>query len=203
MALDTSEVVVAAGSAVAAAPAGTAEPLFATDPIAAPWVDLGYIDEDGVTYTDSPEEETIPAWQSPDPILVLLSTVTRTWAFNFMQWNPDTLAFVIGGAPVTPPATPPAWEPAKGGRQEWALVFRWNWNQYKAQIWAPRGKVTGDVETQLVRTDTANFSATFTATPSGAEPAWRFSSDHPAFAGGVTLEAREPESSGKKAKAAA
>ena len=184
MALDTSEIVVAAGSLVAAAPPGTAQPPLGTAPPAG-YVDLGYIDEDGVTYGDSPDEENVGAWQSADPVKVIVSTITRTFAFNLMQWNPDVLAFAIGGGMVTPAPATPTFVPAKTGRGEYALAMRWDWDGFEAQLWAPRVKVTGDVESVLTRTDVAKFAVTTTAIPSGSEDPWAFTTEHPAFAGGV------------------
>jgi hypothetical protein len=42
--------------------------------------------------------------------------------------------------------------------------------------------VTGDVSAQLVRNTSANFAATFSSTPSGAEVPYKFNTLHPAFA---------------------
>lgn len=200
-ALDTSEIVVAAGSVVASAPAGTALPALGTFP-AAPWVDLGYISEDGVTWTESPEEETLRAWQSPDPVKVILTALSRTFGFALMQWDPKVLEFVIGGVSshVTGPPVGGQFVPSKSGRPEVALVIRWLWETYETQLYVPRGKVTGDVDTALVRSTSANFAATFTATPSGAESAYTFQSLHPTWVA-ITAMAEDVEADGQPTKA--
>ncbi len=179
--LSVAELMVAAGEVVAAAPAGTAN-IALTAPVAAPFVDLGYVNEDGVQLTDSPSETNVPAWQSPTPILVLTTEVSRTFAFNLMQWNPDVLAFAIGGAMVTPaPAAGETFRPDARGSFAW--LARWKDGDGNTwQAYSPRGKVTGDVSAALTRTAVGVFAATFTATPEGSEPAWELSSDAPGWA---------------------
>lgn len=179
--LSVAELMVAAGEVVAAAPPGTAAPAIAT-PVATPWVDLGYVNEDGVTLTDSPSETNVPAWQSPTPVLVLTTEVSRTFAFNLMQWNADTLAFAIGGALLGTPAN----TFAPDARGSYAWVARWvDGEGAKWQAYSPRGKVTGDVSAQLTRTAVGVFAATFTATPEGTEDAWQLSTDGDALGGAL------------------
>jgi hypothetical protein len=182
--LNTSEIVVAAGSLVAYAPAGTAAP---ADPTAAPavaWIDLGYVNEDGITWTESPSSDELHAWQQADPVKIVIASIARTFAFNLMQWNPDTIKVVVGGTnakTVGPPAQG-SFFPNSVGPPTVALLIRWVWETYATQLYFPRGRVTGDVSAQLVRTTSANFAATFTSTPSGTEHAYDFSTLHPSFA---------------------
>jgi hypothetical protein len=183
--LSVAELMVAAGEIVAAAPPGTPNVALATTPVAPPWVDLGYVNEDGVTLTDSPSETNVPAWQSPTPVLVLTTEVSRTFAFNLMQWNPDTLAFAIGGGMITPaPAEGESFAPDARGAYAWLA----RWRDGDGNVWqaySPRGKVTGDVSAQLTRTAVGVFAATFTATPEGTEDAWHLTSDAPAWSGAL------------------
>ena len=176
--LDTSQVAVAAGSAVMSAPAGTAYPTLATAP-AAPWKDLGYISDDGVTHTFSRDSENFGAWQTLAPILVLVTGITDTFGFAFRQWNLDTFTFVYGSGG----ATPPQFEPSKAGAADTALLLRWDWLAYKAQLWVPRGKLQGDTEDVLTRTAPSDLPVELVSTPSGTEPLWRFETTHPAFSG--------------------
>ena len=184
--LAVSELMVAAGEIVAAGPPGTPNVALATVP-ADPWVDLGYVNEDGVTLTDAPSETNVGAWQSADPVLVLTTEIARTFAFNLMQWNPDVLAFALGGAMVVPaPTEGDSFAP--DARGAYAILLRWkNGDGDTCQFWAPRGKVTGDVSAQLTRTATADLAATYTCTPQGGEDAWRYTSDAAAFAGAVVV----------------
>lgn len=200
--LDTTEIVVAAGSLVATAPAGTAAPADPTLDPPVGWVDLGYINEDGVTWTESPDSTNLMAWQSADPVKVVVASITRTFAFNLMQWSADVLEFVLGGD-TTAQTGPPAFGrfiPSKVGPAEGALLLRWESDGVHHQLWCPRGKVTGDVSAQLVRTTSANFAATFTATPSGSEDSYWYDSDAAGF--GTLVVGSESASKRAKAEAA-
>lgn len=186
--MNTAEVMVGNGQTIAAAPPGTAPPASLATTLAAPWVDLGYADEDGVTLSDSPSETNINAWQTIDPILVLTTEISRTFAFNLMQWNAANLAFVFGGGMVTPAGTDPAFEP--GLRAKYALLMRWtNASGVLCGFYVARGQVTGDVGSQLVRTAAGSLSLTYTSTPDRGlgEKAWRYS--QVGFATAVILDA--------------
>ena len=186
---NTQEVQVAAGAFVGFAPAGTAMPaLAAADPIA-PWTDLGYITEDGITFTHSRESENFGAWQSPTPIAVLVTALTDTFAFGLRQWSQDVFKFVFGiGVSAAK-----SFQPAKQGVPSWALLLKWDWLAYPSQLYIPRGTITGDSEAVLARTAPSDLAVEVVSTPSGAEPIWDFHTDHPAFAAPVTLLAGEGE----------
>ena len=206
--LNTNELVVGNGRGIYAAPAGTTNVALATTP-ATPWVDLGYANEDGVTLADSPSEETVPAWQSADPVLVLTTANARTFAFNHRQWTADVLTFVFGGGMVTP--DPPAgktFAPTKTTRGKFALIMRWtDQNGAVQQFYVARGRVTGDVGAQLTRTAAGVLSVTFTSTPDAglAEDAWRYTTDSGGLTAGTLVAPLsgepyvEPAASGKAA----
>lgn len=178
--LDTTQVQVAAGSGVFSAPAGTAAPTLGTAP-ATPWVDLGYISDDGITNTRSRSTENFGAWQTLSPIVVLLTGITDTFAFSFRQWSSATLAFVYGSAGLVLPK----FAPAKTLPADTALLFVWQWLTYNTQLWVPRGKISGDTESVLTRTAPSDLPVEIISTPSGAENVWQFESAHPGVA---TLE---------------
>lgn len=194
--LDTNEVAVAAGAGVYYAPVGTSTPVLGTPP-AAPWIDLGYISEDGVTHTTSRSSENFGAWQSASPILVLVTEITDTFGFALRQWNRDTFAFVYGDGG----ATAPTFEPAKGTIPESALYLLWDWLEFPSHLYVPRGRITGDTEDILTRTAPSDLPVELISTPSGSEPVWQFDTQHPAFSG--LLTARASGGKGENAKAAA
>jgi hypothetical protein len=178
---------VAAGAYVGYAPAGTAAPALPVDVTvdpAAPWQDVGYVTDDGITNTRSRESENFGAWQSPTPIAVLVTAITDTLAFAIREWNQRSFEFVYGGEGVQdagPPATG-SWEPTKLAIPTSALLLQWDWLGYPSQLWVPRGTITGDTETILARTAPADLAVELVSTPNGDEPAWRFLTAHPAFA---------------------
>jgi len=186
---------VAAGAFVGFAPAGTAKPTLAagaigtTDP-AAPWKDLGYITEDGITSTRGRETENFGAWQSPSPIAVLVTAITDVFAFAIREWNQNAFDFVYGRGAG---AGAKLWEPSKLTIPASALLLQWDWLGYGTQLWIPRGTLQGDTETVLARTAPADLAVEFISTPSGAEAIWVFETNHPAFATAPTILAVEGE----------
>lgn len=175
---------VAAGAFAGFAPVGTAKPTLAvgaigtTDP-AAPWKDLGYVTEDGITQTRSRSTDNFGAWQSPSPIAVVLTELTDVLGFSIREWNQAAFAFLYG-LDGTPAAK--LWSPAKGSLPSVSMLLQWDWLGYGTQLFIPRGTVQGDTETVLARTAPSDLAVEFISTPSGTEAIWTFETNHPAFA---------------------
>src|SRR4029450_10568063 len=72
MALEPTHVTVAGTGAVYVAPEGTVLPSGLAVPTT-PWEDVGFVGEDGVSFTFSRDQEEINAWQSADPVRVLIT----------------------------------------------------------------------------------------------------------------------------------
>jgi hypothetical protein len=196
---------VAAGAFAGFAPAGTAKPVLAAGAIgtsdpAAPWKDLGYLTEDGITNTRSRSTENFGAWQSPSPIAVLVTEITDVLGFSIREWNQNAMAFTYG-VPAVPAAK--LWEPSKLTIPSVAMLLQWDWLGYGTQLFIPRGSIQGDTETILARTAPSDLAVEFISTPSGAEAIWTFETNHPAFASIPTgLEAFAVEGGGVEVKPA-
>lgn len=172
MAIDASEVVVGGDGRVYVAPAGTAVPTSATASLPATWVDVGYISEDGVTFLGGSEQEDINAWQSYFPIRKLITARSAAVEFILRQWNGDTLKLAFGGGSVvTDAGTTYYAAPAPGTVDPRAMIIEWEDGSETYRLVIPRGQVTGDVETQLVRTAAADLPVSFAATPDQAPSA--------------------------------
>lgn len=92
------EVRVAVDGVVSVGTFGTAiEPTSAVSVLAAPWIDLGYVSEDGVTETTDVSTEKIKAWQKGKVVRVVVTEGTVSWKFVLLQTSADTLAFYYGG----------------------------------------------------------------------------------------------------------
>lgn len=181
---DADEIVIAANGTVRVAPVGTAEPTTPTEAPAAAWVDLGYITEEGATFTDSKEIEDILAWQSFYPVRKIVTGKEAAVSFSLRQWNEATIPLAFGGGAVTNPTTG-VWRyapPSPEDIDERALMLDWQDGDKNYRLIIPKGLVTDAVETNLVRTDSAVLPISFAAIPaSTADDPWFVLTDDLAF----------------------
>jgi len=164
---NASQVVVGANGKVWVAPIGTTAPTNAATAMPAGWTDLGYVSEDGATFTEGKDITDIGAWQSFYPIRYIVNSRLVTVAFALRQWNNATVQFALGGTIASNSAewtyTPPAPE-VLDLRQ---LALEWFDSTKSYRLYIRRGLVTENVETQLVRTDSAALPITFSAMDPG------------------------------------
>lgn len=187
---DASEVTIGANGDLYTAVFGTTLPTDIDTNLNAAFGDgHGYISEDGVTFRDGKEIEDIPAWQSFYPVRKVVSAKTSGIEAVLRQFNAANAELAFGGGDVDVSGgvaiyTPPA----PGEIQELSAVVEWVDGEYTYRLVIPKGIVTGEVESNLVRTAALDLPIVIEATPEGAavegEPEtfpFYIVSDHPAF----------------------
>lgn len=89
------------GGHVYRAPIGTTVPTDAITNLTSAFIDMGYISEDGVSNSNSPESETVNAWGGT-PVLRIQSSKDDTYALTFISaMNPEVQKMVYGDTNVT------------------------------------------------------------------------------------------------------
>lgn len=163
MPINADEVRVAGAGHVYVAPAGTALPTSPTSALSAAWTDLGYVTEDGVTFTFSRETTDLNAWQG-DKLRVLTTAEPAEVSFALMQSNDVTLPIVFGGGTVTEPSsgsylfTPPA----AGTNTERALVVEFSdGDSIDYRYCISRVQISGEVSFTLTRGEALSYPLTF------------------------------------------
>lgn len=186
MTMTAEEITVAAYGEIAVAPLGTPLPVDVDEELDDAFAELGYVTEDGVTFTATPTTEDINAWQSATPVRRLVTARELTLATSFQQWNRDTFATAFGGGQWTSPSAgvyrydPPA-DTAALAEQAVVITSRDGEKHYRWVVM--RTNVTEAVETNLVRTGAAVLPVTFNAlAPEDEDRSWYFLSDVPGFA---------------------
>lgn len=87
--------------AVYRAPKGTTLPTDASTALANTFVDMGYISEDGVSNSNSPDSEKIKAWGG-QTVLVVVNEKSDSFKLTFLEsLNTNVLETVYGTANVT------------------------------------------------------------------------------------------------------
>jgi hypothetical protein len=199
MALEPQHVAVAGTGHVWVAPEGTPIPTN-LDELADPWVDVGYISDDGAQFSFSRDQEEITAWQSSEPVRVLITAEPKTITFELLEFDRESVELAFRGGEWSS-STPAIYTPPDPGASDIRAMavdgidgtigeFRFTF---------PRVSLSGDVEFSLVRSDAVRLPLEFTVL--GSAEKWQLIGDLPGFepASGASASSR----AGSSSKAAA
>lgn len=186
MALTPENVVVAGTGAVYVAPEGTPLP---TDlaALAAPWLELGYVGEDGVTFTLSREQEDVNAWQASEPVRSLITAEPKQVAFELLEFGtPETVELALRGGSIAVAAGVATYTPPDpGARDTRALVIDAVDGDETFRFAFANVSLQGDVEWSLTKSDATRLPLELGILAGG----WTILTDHPAWvaAGGALV----------------
>lgn len=181
---DSDELVVGGNGSIYTAPLGSTIPASIDVALDGDWTDLGYVTEDGVTWVDGKSMESIRAWQSFYDLRRIVTSKEGSLAFGLMQWNPDTVKLAFGGGSIDTAGagyryTPP--DPSEV--DERMMAVEWQDGDKDYRLIFPKGMVSENVETNIVRTAAGLLPITFALLgEDGVEP-FILDTNDPAFAG--------------------
>jgi len=179
-------IVVGANGSIYAAPVDTAVPADISAALSEDWVDLGYVTEDGVAWTDGKSIQSVRAWQSFYDIRRIIESREGSLGFGLMEWKGGNVQLAFGGGEITETAldsglyeyTPP--DPAH--IDERALAVEWQDGEKNYRLVCLKGMVSENVETNIVRTGASVLPISFAFLGQDGQAVFRFQTDDPAFA---------------------
>lgn len=181
---EVDQILVGANGSIWVAPVGTAAPATEIAAYGAGWIELGYVNEDGVSPRESRTIKDILVWQLFYAARKIVTARAFEVKFSLSQWTLTTLPLAFGGGAITEPTpnhykyTPPSPETI----DERSLGVDWVDGTKHYRLIIPRGLVSDAVETKLARTDAALLPITFAVIGDDAGGApWYILTDDPVF----------------------
>ena len=158
------------GGAFYVAPVGTALPTSTTTSLNEAFVALGYVSEDGLTNSNSPETDAIKAWGG-DTVLTIQNEKADTFSCTFIEsLNINVLKMIYGTTNVSGSLSQGITINANAKElNEWSIVCDMTLRGGVAKrIVIPQGKVTEIGDISYTDSDAVGYKATITAMPDAA-----------------------------------
>ena len=157
----------AIGGAIYRAAKGTTLPTDATTALASAFKALGYVSEDGLTNSNSPESTDIKAWGG-DTVLNIQEEKNDTFQFTLIEvLNVEVLKAVYGSSNVTGALATGITVEANADEPEeavWAVDMVMNSSTVK-RIVIPHGKISEIGDISYTDSDAVGYEVTITALP--------------------------------------
>lgn len=164
MANESNEIRVFGDGGVYIADVGTAFPTDVSTPIDpdSGWTNLGYHTTEGTRFSFGQDTTDLNAWQTLDPVRVLVSAAPTSISFDLMQTNRHSLTLALGGGAITEPTAGLfKFTPADVSEiYERAVVVELTDGEFNYRYCYTKMSKDGAVEFSAVRTDSTNFSIT-------------------------------------------
>lgn len=182
MANSAANVRVGANGAVFIAPDGSTLPTDLATALDAAFLDVGFVSEDGVKFTETKETFGIPAWQSMYDVRRLVERYTTKIEFEMLEWKKDNLEFALQGT-VANNTTYYTFTPDRDGTiTQYSVVVEWQDAGYSYRLVIPLGEIVDDVAFDLKRADDAGLPIGFEILDDGTNSPYTIHTDDPAFA---------------------
>jgi len=166
---NANNVVVASNGKVYVAATATPAPTNYTTALNAAFLagELGFISEEGATFTEGRDITDISAWQSFYPLRKIVTARTVQVSFAVREFNKRAVEFALGGTVAINSAEWKFTPPAPDAVAAKSMVMEWTDGTKGYRLYIPVGIVTEAVETNLSRTAAADLPITFEATDPG------------------------------------
>lgn len=162
--LTSSNVRVAVTGSVYVAPVGTTGPTDAGTALAATWLDLGYLSEDGLTLDPSKTDTTsIVAWQNSHEVRKAVTKVENSLKFTMIETSAATLSLYFGEV-IDVGDKEYVFGGAGSGRV--SLVFDVIDGTDESRIWVPNCEVTERGSVMFKNGEAIGLEVTVSAYPS-------------------------------------
>lgn len=163
MALTSGNVDVAVTGTVSYGPTATAAPTTAISVLAAGFLDVGYISEDGVAEVRDRSTNNIIAWQGASVVRTVVTEASISVSFTMIEANKNsielfyaaTVSAVDGSVAIVPSAT--------GGRR--SFVIDYVDGAKFVRLYIPSGEVLEVGESKLVSGDAVGYNVTVVGYP--------------------------------------
>jgi len=121
VALTSDNVRVSVTGAVSVANTGTTAPTSASVALAAGFVDLGYVSEDGVTESRERSTNQIKAWQNAATVREVITDASLRYTFTLIETTEASLELYYGGTVDTTDGSIDINAAATGGRRSFVI----------------------------------------------------------------------------------
>jgi len=165
MALNSANAGVAVTGEVSVGPTATAAPTNTSTALAAGFVGLGYISEDGITESHDRSTDDIKAWQNSATVRTVVTDSALTYNFTLIETTKAVVETALGvtvtqsvsdgSYVITPSST--------GGRKSFVIDIVDGANIKR--IYVPQGEVTELGDTSYASGDAIGFEVTITTYP--------------------------------------
>ncbi len=165
MALDADNVRVALTGAVYVAPTATTAPVTPTASWAAGWVDLGWLDENGIAEEYADDVQAIKGWQGGATVRKLIKASDATLKFTAIETSNATLTLFHKGDTVSTSGGVSTLNVHSPSADIRAFGFDVIDGDIHTRIIVPTGEVTGRVKGPYKADQASSFEFTITCYP--------------------------------------